>query len=56
MEERGETARTVIWATVLLIITLTTLGVIYSSGVLTRAPSSDKKVDVDINVPSAPAR
>ncbi|HMT09192.1 MAG TPA: hypothetical protein PKA82_14405 [Pyrinomonadaceae bacterium] len=56
MEERGETARTVIWASVLLIITLTTLGVLYASGILRPAPSSDKKIDVDINVPSAPAR
>lgn len=44
-----------IWAIALLIIVALIVGVVYYSGILTKAGGGEKKVNVEVSAPSAPS-
>lgn len=55
MEEREGVGVNLIWAITMLIVVALIAGAIYYSGII-GAGSQDKKIDVDIDVPAAPAK
>lgn len=55
MEEREGVGVNLIWAITMLIVVALIAGAIYYSGIIGGA-TQDKNIDVDISVPSAPAK
>lgn len=55
MSEENTTGSNAVWAISLIIIVAIIAGLVYYSGILTNKPKNTS-IDVDVTVPSAPAR
>jgi hypothetical protein len=53
MAEENGTGSNAVWAIALVVIVAIIAGLIYYSGILRKSP--DKKVDINVTVPAAPA-
>lgn len=56
MTEENSTGSNAIWAIALVVIVAIIAGLVYYSGILKQGGSQKKEIDINVTVPSAPAR